>query len=109
MHVPDTANEQGGTCAAVEDAIAIGAVDSREAGVPAVWCLDGVQHDHRVWLHMEVQGVADFRRRDVAGEFELSDLCLSVDTGVGAAGNGARDGHVAVQLRGRGFQDFLNR
>ena len=88
MHVPNTANEQGGACTAVEDAIAIGAVDGREAGVPAVWCLDGAQHDHWVWLHVEVQSVADFRRRDIAGEVELGDLCLGVDTGVGAAGNG---------------------
>ena len=57
--VPDPAREQRGAGAAVEDAIAVGAADRREPGIPALRRADGPQHHHGMWFHVEVQRVAE--------------------------------------------------
>src|SRR5262249_8327493 len=69
---------------AVPNPVAIGLAPGREPGMEATVNELGLQ-DSNVAVQVAVNGVAQLKRADVAGEPEAGYLPVGVDSGVGAA------------------------
>ena len=109
VHMPDPVAQQRRARAAVQDAIAVGPPDRREARVPRLGRDRRASHGDRMRLHVKVQRVAHFVGRPVAGQVDQRHLPFRVDARVGATGDGARDGRAVRQLRRRTLQHVLHR